>query len=434
MNKQDDTSRIADNPSVKRMSAVLPLVGVVKAITGAMKRFGSTSETVDRIHQSAVDVLRQSDVLELPDRFNDAFADQGWIATQSFGVKSMRRALDLHGEGRLEDAEREILASFDEDNINLLAINRSKQFDATGQRWHQLREALRLTLAQRYWSAVPLILIACDGLASEVLGTSPFSKEDADLTVFDSVAGHPTSLSTLIAKVKKGVRKSTSDEMTLPLRHGILHGRSLGYANRVVCMKAWLLMVALVDWACDKSTEDERASEHRSALDMGWNKIAAKVQKTQADRKAMEEYESRTNTGPFDGNLDPDLPEFAILEFLTHWQAENYGHMAKRAVNLVGKPVSKLAGNLRATGELAHLRRFDLREVRQPSVAMAEADVYMEGVRPKGTVSGLFRVSAHRITDSGEVAMPSDSARWYVQQSCMMELIQGRTIGDASPS
>ena len=192
MSKQDHDSRIGDNPSVKRMTEVLPLVKVVKAITGAMKGLGFMSETVDRIHRSATDVLRQSDVLELPDRFNEAFADQGWIATQSFGVDAMRRAVDLHGEGRHEDAEQVILKWFDEDNINLLAINRSKRFDATGQRWHQLREALRLTLEERYWAAVPLILIACDGLASEVLGTSPFDK-DADLTVV-RLNGRPSDL------------------------------------------------------------------------------------------------------------------------------------------------------------------------------------------------------------------------------------------------
>ena len=432
MSKREHGSRIADNPSAKSLLEVLPLAKAVKAISGAMKGLGSKSETVDRIQRSAMEVLRQSDVLELPDRFNDAFADRGWIATQSFRVDTMRRAVDLHGEGRLEDAEREILAWFDEDNINLFAINRSKRFDATGRRWDQLREALRLTMAERYWAAVPLILIACDGLASEVLGTSPFEKE-ANLTVFDSVAGHPNSLPTFIAKMTKGVRKSSSAEMTLPLRHGILHGRSLGYANRVVCMKAWLLMVALVDWACDKATEDERAREHRSRQDLGWGGIAERMRKTQADRWAMDAYEPRTNAGPFDHDMDPDLPESAILEFLTCWQVQNYGHMAKHAASLVQKPVSKLAGDLRANGELARLTRFDLRVVRQPTVALAEADVYMEGVVPKGTVRGLFRVLAHRNTEDGNVAMPSDPGRWYVKQSCMVEFMQGRTIGDSDP-
>ena len=245
------------------------------------------------------------------------------------------------------------------------------------------------------------------------------------------MVGHPTSLPTLIDMVTKGVRKSSSAEMRLPLRHGILHGRSLGYANRVVCMKAWLLMAALVDWACDKATEGERASEHQSSKDTGPGEIAEQLRKTRADRRAIDAYKPRTNTGPFDRDMDPDLPESAILELLTCWQARNYGHMAKQAINLVRKPVSKLAGDLRASGERARLTRFDIRVVRQTTVAFAEAVVYMEGVAPTGTVGGLFRVLAERDTEDGKLAMPTEPGRWCVQQSCMVDLTRGREVGDA---
>ena len=410
------------------MADSMALVKTAKVITGAMKGLGVKNEAVDRIHRSAADALKQADLLVLPDCFNDAFADQGWIATPSFAVDTMRRAIELQREGRREEAEREILDWFTEENITLFAINRSKRFDETGGRWDQLREALRLTVEERYWAAVPLILIACDGFASDVLGTSPFEK-DADLSVFDSVVGHPNSLPTLIAKVTKGVRKSSRTDMTLPLRHGILHGRSLGYANRVVCMKSWLLIVALVDWACDKSTEDERAREHRSAQDIGLSEIAEKLRKIQADRRAIEAYEPRTNVGPFDRIMDADLPESAIFKFLTCWQAQNYGHMAKHAVNLTQKPARRLAGELRSSGEIARLTQFELRTVRQPAMAFAEADVYMEGATPKGTVRGIFSVLAHRNIRDGDAAMPTDQGRWYVQQSCMVDLMRGRMIG-----
>ena len=405
----------------------MPLVKAAQAITGAMKSLGIKNDAVERVHQSTAAIVREADIVELPDRFNDAFADEGWIATQSLAADTMRRAVELHGDGRRAEAERQILAWFSEANINLFAVKRSKQFDATGRRWDQLREALRLTLEERYWAAVPLILIACDGLASDALGSSPFER-DADLTLFDSVVGHPNSLPTLIAKVTKGVRKSSGSDLSLPLRHGILHGRSLGYANRVVCMKAWLLMVALVDWASDKSTEEERVRAHRSRQEVDWGDISKDLRKMRADKQAMAAYEPRTNIGPFDHNMDPDLPESAVVEFLTHWQARNYGRMAERAVNLTQHPVARLAGEIRTTGDVVRLTRFDLRIVRQPTVALAEADVYMEGGTPKGVVRGTFRVRALRNTADGRAAMPTDQGRWCVQQSCMMALMHGRTI------
>ena len=77
---------------------------------------------------------------------------------------------------------------------------------------------------------MPLILIACDGFTPDVLGTSPFEK-DANLTAFESITGHSNSLPFLIKELTTGVRKSSDEELTLPLRRGILHGQLLGYAS-----------------------------------------------------------------------------------------------------------------------------------------------------------------------------------------------------------
>ena len=69
--------------------------------------------------------------------------------------------------------------------------------------------------------------------------------------------------------------------------------------------------------------------------------------------------------------------------------------------------MSRLAGELRAAGEPARLTRFGIRLVRQTTVAVAEAEVYMEGHGPAGIVHGVFRVLAERGTEDGELAMPS---------------------------
>ncbi len=111
----------------------------------------------------------------------------------NWSLKVLRMFERLYEAGKNLQAEDEIIAWFQEDTINRFAIVRAKRFNKAGNRWHQLREALKLTFEERYWSAVPLILIACDGFASDVLGTSPFEK-DADLTAFDSITGHSNSL------------------------------------------------------------------------------------------------------------------------------------------------------------------------------------------------------------------------------------------------
>lgn len=420
-------AKIANNPSAKAVSDILPAVKAARSITGLLKRIGISNETIDKLHGATNDVLGQSDILTLPDRFNSAFASAGWVATGSMSATVMQAAVRLHEAGSEREAEQEILAWFQKDTIALLAITRAERFQARTSRRDQLHEALKLTFEERYWSAVPLILIACDGFASDVLGTSPFEK-DADLTVFDSIVGHPSSLQHLIKLVTKGVRASSDAELTLPLRHGILHGRSLGYANRAVCMKAWLLMIALVDWANDKISETERCRRQEAEANVSFRDVLQRFRKLNDDKRAMEAFECRETTGPFDGGLEEESPEFAVVQFLTHWQARNYGKMAGHVLNLLQHPVNTMAGELRRDTESARLTEFEVRSVRHVAVARAEATVFLKGMTLKGEVVGEFQIVALKYTADGDVAMPRDPGKWCVQPRCIVDFFLGRAV------
>ena len=111
------------------------------------------------------------------------------------------------------------------------------------------------------------------------------------------------------------------------MRHGILHGQSLGYANRIVCMKAWLLMIALVDWAHDKTSEEDRIRELQSSAPVSFQDLAQRIRKNESVRRVMEAFEPREILGPFTGSLDKTSPEFAIVDFMTCWKDRNYGKM-----------------------------------------------------------------------------------------------------------
>ena len=427
MSEKDEPRPIAENPSARALSDQLAFARLARSITKFVKQLGVSSNKLDAIYEASGRVLEQSDILTLADRFNDGFASQGWIATSSMSADTMRRAVELSEAGRMEEAEAEILAWFQEDTINLLAIHRAKRFNKAKNRWHQLREALKLTVEERYWSAVPLILIACDGFASDVLGTSPFEK-DANLAVFDSIPGHPNSLPSLIQLFTKGVRKSSDGELELPLRHGILHGRSLGYANRLVCMKAWLLMIALVDWAYDKTSENERREAQLSRASIGMGELARQRRKLRDDQRTMYTFEPREELGPFNDDVEEDSPEFAIIQFLTHWKDGNFGKMAECAVDVTPLPMKQMAGVLRRNCELVQLADFEVRSVRQSTVARADAVANLQGITHNGQIEGEFRIVIFRHTDDGGVPMPTEPGRWLVQQNCILDLYHGRTI------
>ncbi len=428
----DHPTRISHNPSAKRIKEALVIAKVARSVTGFLKTLSITNERIESIHHAADTALSEADIVDLPDRFNDTFSSDGWIATGSMSADTMRHALRLYESGERQAAEDLILSWFDRDRIALCAIQRTKPFNKARNRWDQLQEALSLTFEERYWSAVPLILIACDGFASDVLGNSPFEK-DADLTAFDSIVGHPHSLQTLIGMITKGVRKSSDNQLSLPLRHGILHGQSLGYANRTVCMKAWLLMIALVDWAHDKRNEAERRFEDQALSDATLGAALTKLRKVEGDKRIMEAHQVRESFGPFGPSVDKNSPEHAILVFLNAWMNENFGVMAERSVNLSNQSVKKMAGQLRRDAELIKLRDFELRTVRHTTVARADTVAYLKGTTLKGEVEGEYEIVAFRCSANGEIAMPADTGTWRVQEACMYKLLHARAI-DCRPT
>ena len=432
MTREDHPTRISHNPSAKRIKEALVIAKMARSVTGFLKSLSITNESIESIHYAADAALSEADLFDLPDRFNASFSNDGWIATGSMSADTMRQALLLYESGERQAAEAVILSWFDRDRIALFAIQRTKPFNNARNRWDQLQEALSLTFEERYWSAVPLILIACDGFASDVLGSSPFEK-DADLTAFDSIVGHPNSLQRLIGMITKGVRKSSDNELSVPLRHGILHGQSLGYANRTVCMKAWLLMIALVEWAHDKRNEGERRLEDQALSDTTFRDAVQELRKVESDRRIMEAHQVRESLGPYGPTVDKNSPEHAILEFLNAWKNENFGVMAERSVNLSHQSVKKMAGQLRRDAELIELRDFELRAVRQSTVARADAVAYLKGTALMGEVEGEYEIVAFRYSANGEIALPTDIGTWRVQEACMYRLLHGQAI-DNNPT
>lgn len=419
--------KIIHNPSVKELSDILPIVKSADSITNFLKNIGIDGDTINSISDSAKDILQQAEILELPDKFNTIFNQHGWIATNSMSVEVMKKAIGYHDNDNFQEAEKTIIDWFTEDNIRLFAINRTRSFNKADKRWEQLNESLKLTLEERYMSAVPLILIASDGFASDIIGNSPFEK-DADLTSFDSIVGHSTSLPVLIKQFIKGVRKSSNEELNTPLRHGILHGRSLGYDNKVTCFKAWMLMVSLVDWAIDKQNEESRIVKHAEKENFSWASAIEQKRKLDLDRKLIEEFTKKEWVPPFQLPFNDKEPAHAFCEFLEAWKNKNYGLMAKYAVNISNIPRGQLAGRLRNDFQLVELEHYELQSVTQPTIARAEATVLMRGHTLQKTIEGKFQLIGFKSKDDGDFAMPTDEGFWTIQQGCIFKLINEDTI------
>lgn len=421
--KEGPDGKIADNPKTKEMRSVLPFFQLLASAAGFAAKVGIKREALTKFKSEVDELMAASSVLDLPDHFNAAFSDRGWIATGSFALDNMRMAVELQQNGETMEAENIILDWFTEENIRQFIINPARRYHIAQLRSEQLEEALSLYEEERYMAAVPLILIAADGFASDVSGTSPFEK-NADLTCFDSIAGHQTSLPALMRLLIQGVRKSTDEELTLPKRHGILHGRSLGYANKTVCAKAWLLMLALVDWAIDKESEKSRIEEYRKSEATSFRDVLERSKRTQENKSAIEAFQPSEAEGPFAGPHGENTPLYAVLEFLEGWKKKNYGRMAKHAVNLTRKPLSRMAGEMRDMAEFVVLEDYEINRIRYSTVARCDVRIHAHAKTPTKTVGGEFDLLLIRYTLDRDIAMPTDQGCvWAVQQSCIYNVM-----------
>lgn len=424
MDEEKKSRKISDNPSPQEMKALLPALEMIGTAAGFLGKLGIKREAFQSFKAKVDEISKQAEIIDLPDRFNQAFGKNGWIAVGSaLSVDVIKSALELHDAGEFAKAENTIVDWFTKENIELFAILRARRFHDAKLRDDQLKEALNLFLEERYMAAVPLILIACDGFASDVSATSPFEK-DADLSCFDSITGHHTSLPALMKLVTKGVYKSRDDEIDIPLRHGILHGRSLGYANKVVCAKAWLLMMALVDWAIDMSSENERREEFDRNNNTTWSDVLEQSRKTQANKHEIEAFEPYEKSGPFNELIDVGRPEGVVWAFMAGWKSKNYGKMAQNAVNLTGKSVKKMAGEMRNMAEFVELEDFEIKTIRFSTVARCDVRVWAKAKTLRKEVEGEFDLFMIRYTAKGDVAMPHDEdCIWAVQQNCIYNVM-----------
>ncbi len=96
-----------------------------------------------------------------------------------------------------------------------------------------------------------MALAQLDGIAHDLTGHSFFvsPKKAAHLVARDSIAGHPSGLAALSGVMSRERRRTTDADPGIPYRHGILHGRDLGYASKKVSAKSLAALLVLGSWA-----------------------------------------------------------------------------------------------------------------------------------------------------------------------------------------
>ena len=198
-----------------------------------------------------------ANMIRLIESFNKYFSDAGWCAYDSMNMPLMENAVKAYEADGLDAGEQVLIQYYQTDVKDIMhwLKNKAKPFM---ERYELIKCAFDDHFAKRYHASIPLFLIIIDGAVNDYTKSKGFFAEGTDVSAWDCLVGCSDGLTKLKDIFNKGRNKTNHDEIRLPYRNGILHGRDLNYANKYVSCKCISLMFALADWMNMKDSEDAR--------------------------------------------------------------------------------------------------------------------------------------------------------------------------------
>jgi hypothetical protein len=234
--------------------------------------------------------------------------------------------------------------------------------------------------AGRYYACIPIILMMIDGVVNDIENRGFFA-EGTDLTAWDSIAAHSSGLREIAKLLNKNRIKTTSEKITMPYRHGILHGRDLNYANKTVAAKLWAVLLAIRDWAgaLKEGKKNPPPEKPEPTFMENINSILDTLEKHNENKKRHDELNQKmkkwkprkiepVTDSPESGCAEdylPYSPEREVVIFVENWAKENYGRMAGQIMQYGGlhTPINKLAGQIRKVFEDKRLINYRIAHI-----------------------------------------------------------------------
>ncbi|KDB58604.1 hypothetical protein AZ16_1395 [Bordetella bronchiseptica B18-5 (C3)] len=345
-----DKKRIADTESVAEM---LGLIQGASAIEGLWQAFPLLQQAFPQLSDFSgklMELKEQSKILLLPDRFNEIFASSGWIAYESMSMDVMKKAIDAFEAHGLEAAEDYLVSTYDADTLKW-GILRFNGHDDFRKRVRLVELAKDDYLAGRYHACTPVLLSLMDGLANDVSRHVGLFADNADLTAWDCIAAHESGLQTLVALMTKGRNKTSEESISVPFRHGILHGRELAFDNRIVAAKTWAALFAIRDWA-EALAEGKKMPAPKQ--ESTWSELLQSLNKTQETKRLLDVWKPREKEDfsylPCDGlssSLLESSPECMVAEFMENWRLGRFAPLADSFSHTYDMAMGKKAGEAR---------------------------------------------------------------------------------------
>jgi len=422
-----DSKKIKDNPTCTEMLDNVKGFEALSKVVSFFDRLGIRNDKISEAFKKFPDLCQKTEELvNIPDRFNEYFSKSGWIAYESLNFELMKNAVLLADEGKIDEADNFLVEHYDEDTLKW-GLTFMKAVEEYRPRYDLAEKAKEDYIAGRYHACVPVVLMIIDGIVSDIEHKGFFAK-GIDLTAWDSIAAHSSGLQEINKIFNKSRKKTHTDTITVPYRHGILHGRDLGYANKVVAAKTWATLFALKDWALAIKHGKKEPEEKKPVPSLIETlKSYAEIQKQKAILNAWKPRNLYPDKDfPVNGRLDDfaeNTPERNLVKFLDYWKSNNYGKMASLMKIYDNSPQSKRAGYVRFHFEGKELESYKLLEIRDEASAITEITVEVKLNFQDNILTKKFDIRLFHEGRGGEPALREDlDGKWLIIEVSLMPI------------
>ncbi|MFD2831049.1 hypothetical protein [Corticicoccus populi] len=265
----------------------------------------------------------------LPSKYNQLFSDHGWIAHESIKPELMEEAIRKFNEKDFESAESYIMKCYEE------KIKKGIKFTTAVEPLFSRRRLINLAIEdfteERYHACIPIILMLVDGVVNDIKDSGLFA-ESTELEVWDSISGHSEGLKKVVKIYNKGRKKTTEEQLNLPYRNGILHGRDLNYDNKKVALKSFALVFYLSDWIRAYKSESSRKEEYLANINYTFEDYISHKKDMQEFEELQNEWEPRDMIvidNPKLEDYDESTPEGTAILFINYIKQGNFGSPTK---------------------------------------------------------------------------------------------------------
>lgn len=399
----------------------------LKPLAGLIGIFSKDAGASIKDLSSSVDDFRK--LQRTMDEFKSRFGPIGWAAFDSI---SSTHVIDATTAETIEEAEL-ILTDYLLKGSELEFLGYKFNSDKYGS-WKELYDrAAERVLAEDYLSAVPLIFMMIDGICLKFFQRHPFSGA-ADEEVFDTYTSGPDALEKAYALLGSTRRKINDDPISIPYRHGIIHGVDTNYGHRTVTAKAINILRATLDYVQASESEEARIEDAvKEQTPTKWGDVFATIKRTGELNKAMEAWEARppvkNETLAQNGtahSFGDNSPEAKAADNLDAIIAKNYGALASASIIWTEGSLGKKAGRMRADFADLEITEWTITGYTDTASAATNVEALIKGTRLGEAIAGVGIVRCiyqNSETDS-PLARGMDGGEWFVMPNIASQLWQ----------